>query len=252
MATKALLYCDLLGTKSLYAERGIAAVQGRYKRFAQILGQSLDAARRDFGVQASSVELNSDAALLRFRSAEDGILAGCKLWVRAFLEDESDGSDACLALRGVLVRVGTNKALRKNFQVPGFPQITHWQQSSELLQAILFEQSGAKGMRLLAPGNYATKQVDSRTLGKLLGNEKVEQQAAQVTQTIATLTYPDETQGWKDVLWPLAMADRLGEIRSRSQQRSTDAKRNDAKEQHRATIKLVEASQKTAHSVRQF
>ncbi len=241
--TKALLYCDLLGTKGLFASRSLGTVRRRYNRFAQLIGQSIDEAESQFGSEVRSVELSSDSAIMRFVSPTDALLVGGTLWRNVFVVSEPDGSDAGLSLRGVLVRMGSNRTVRRNLKVPRYPEITHWQQNPDLLRAILYEQSGAKGMRLMVPGTFSSQAHDDEASERLSEVQGLRDHGFEFSQSIEGLTYPDETQDWKDVLWPLTDVSRLPEMRQRAQNRSSVTTSADIKQQQASTIRLVEAAQ---------
>ena len=222
-----LLYCDLLGIRELWRQRGLRRVERRFNLFESIV----DAALRDMGSPRASIvlqgEMESDSVVLTFRGPEEAILTGMRIWRRAFEHDGGDGKDQRLYIRGVIVGLGSSRTLRQYRPAISHSNITRAMYASEFLDAVAMEKSGFRGMRLLVDERLLDEETILRTEERLwatMGVAPEEQTSYSLVVRIPGAQYPESISYLRDVLWPMTAPTEFGLLEQRMNERLHSAK----------------------------
>ena len=191
----ALLFVDLLGTKSQWAAGGSEAALARFAAFEQLIAGVIGRS----GVtppRLGSVE--SDAAAFDFSDANDALRFGAFLYQDAFLRPRRP-ADARLWLRGALVEAPDGSSLRTTAALNstiGYVQRTTY--SAPLLQAIAIEKCGFKGMRLVVEETLLT------TATRNAFAQKLKRGPLKPFRRLNHSPYPNQiSKGFSDLLWML-------------------------------------------------
>ena len=227
---KCLMYVDLLGVKSLMRSGGVAAIDKRldvfHRQFAAAIAPT----------DAVAAACHSDSGIALFADPVAAVLAGEAVFKATF-----DHGGPPLWLRGVIVgapAISSLDDLTVKRTIKGLPTSTH---SEPLLTAIVAENSGFKGMRLLIPRTLLTRS-DRTALRREVIVEDPHDAVATPTANVyltRTLKYASSDASLADVLW---MVDDEPEFNDRDELLSNRLRRsggNAAESQQAAMTKVV-------------
>lgn len=220
---RTLLFADILGLKSLWSERGLAAAERRLNLFERLIDSAIaDATKGGRKVDVSG-EIESDAVMLTFTDVADAIVTGAALWRRAFVENHGDGSDQRLYLRGLITRIEPTTQLRQMLSTTTRPKIRRAKYAGGLLDGVFLEKSGYKGMRLIIDRELASNDVRNKaevTYRNLFIDTTSPAGQLPIAAAIGA-PYP-KGRRMADVFWPLSNKREFGRLRQRLDRRLKD------------------------------
>lgn len=237
--SKVMVFIDMLGSRAT-SDTSISSMQRRLNFFTQTVAESVKEATSQYSVDLVSVDIESDAAALRFAEPVDAILTGMVLLQKAVSKTYNGETDAELAFRGVITRLQDSRPLRSTVPLEGFPEVNRVRLSSSFLQAIMLEKSGLKGSRLTVPPNLLSK--SNRGILRNNLNRAIKLNVDPIARLDAEL-YPTSLNGWLDVLWPLNQPTEVGKTRQVIERRlQKHGSESGAAENLRATLEVLSAA----------
>lgn len=239
MATQSrgLLYVDILGTKNLWQTRGISKGRGRMDVFASLVADGVSSAQRDFEVKLISGEIGTDSAGFLFASVDDAVLAGMRVYQTAYSYDESQGVDARIYLRGVIVSTDDAALPTRRRNHPKLKNVARVFHSEGLMEAVILENSGIKGMRLIVERSTGSRHIWSQAAERYWAR-KQQKGSLPIVVTLGTGFYPSGRK-MLDVQWPLDTRGKLRQRANRLQQRQIAAKNDPEEKSHLSTTQVL-------------
>jgi hypothetical protein len=192
LSQHAILFVDLLGTRSRWQLGGRSEVELTCLRFEAAVRSALSATPTAVPLDGG---VETDCAALVFESAEHAVAVGCELYLQTFRSAQSQ-YDERHWLRGAIVPFTQGAELRVTAPLSAsLSQVKVHKCLGDLMDAIAVEKSGFKGMRLLIHPDL----VDS----ELAARFRIAVGAAQVyaLKRLTFSAYPTCAEQYQDVLW---------------------------------------------------
>jgi hypothetical protein len=206
-----LLYIDVLGMKARWQSGDLDAVQRAYAQFERLVSDALAAMPDDTQFDAS---IQSDAVAVLFASVDSAVRVGRDIFRAAA---SLANAEERFWLRGVIVPAQPRFDSLENTTDQGhdFRRVRTRRFSDELLQAILVEQSGPKGARLLIADELITTSLKDAYAIRVGTIHIVP------FRRLNNSSYPHPDRGtFRDVLWMLPSP--YDDLRWAQQQRTMD------------------------------
>jgi hypothetical protein len=190
-----LLYVDVLGMKARWQSADLDAVRAAYQTFEQLVGDALDALPADIYFEAG---IQSDAAAIVVSDVGNAVEIGRTMFRAAMdLSSEADR----FWMRGVIVRAPAGlqalEILQSGPRNGGQLSTRHF--SDELLGAVLAEQTGPRGARLLIQRTLVSASLRQRFMITLGADQRIVP-----FRRLDNSVYPrGAEQDFEDVLWML-------------------------------------------------
>lgn len=190
-----LLYVDVLGMKARWQSADLGAVRVAYQTFEQLVGDALDALPADVYFEAG---VQSDAAAIVVGDVGNAVEIGRAMFRGAL---ELSNAQERFWMRGVIVSAPAGLDALETLEIGprNGGQLSTRHFSDELLGAVLAEQTGPRGARLLVQRTLVSASLRQRFTITLGADQRIVP-----FRRLDNSAYPrGAEQDYADVLWML-------------------------------------------------
>jgi hypothetical protein len=191
----ALLFLDILGTRSVWGREGVSGATALFARFQRLIRE--EAQPSGHAILSGAIE--SDSAAILCRDAASAISLGAAIYRGAFFKPSASATrEHRMWLRGVVTPAGEAldvADLRTSQPLSEDLRLSVETYTDELLDAISAEKAGFKGMRLLVPSQFITSRVRTAHKIPLDGRNFIP------FRHLDHSWYPPRLEEFHDVLW---------------------------------------------------